>query len=130
MPSLPLEKSGRVIWAFFSEFGSVCKRANEYIHSRKCARTFVRLFVLQASSELDKNVIVSLTNNISKGHLFTFFRLAMRLPPYLLFADLLDPSHDPQSIRHVAHFINSYLVSSKNFFNSLLYKISLIFPTL
>lgn len=39
----------------------------------------------------------------------SFMKLAMHLPPYLLFADLLDPSPDPESIRRVVHFINSYL---------------------
>lgn len=39
----------------------------------------------------------------------------MHLPPYLLFADLLDPSPDPESIRRVVHFINSYLVRNSKF---------------
>jgi len=39
----------------------------------------------------------------------SFMKLAMRLPPYLLFADLSDASPDLQSIRRVGHFINSYL---------------------
>ena len=71
--------------------------------------------------ELDKNKIVPLSNNISKVYLFAVFRLAMRLPPYLLFADLSDASPDQQSIRRVVHFINSHLVSTSNLINALLH---------
>ena len=38
-------------------------------------------------------------------------RLAMRLPPYLLFTDNLDSDPNAHSIARVADFINSYLVS-------------------
>jgi len=39
----------------------------------------------------------------------SYMKLAMLLPPYLVFADLLDASPDLQSIRRVVHFVNSYL---------------------
>lgn len=92
------------------------------MHICKCARTYLYLFILQVSFlELNKNKVVPLTNNISKGHLFAVLRLALRLPPYLLFADLLDSGPDLQSITHVVHFINSYLVSTSNFFQALLH---------
>lgn len=39
------------------------------------------------------------------------YRLAMRLPPYLLFTNKLDSDPNAHSITRVADFIYSYLVS-------------------
>lgn len=39
------------------------------------------------------------------------YRLAMRLPPYLLFTNKLDSDPNAHSITRVVDFINSYLVS-------------------
>jgi len=67
-----------------------------------------------------QNIICSSDKQYFKTYLFVVFRLAMLLPPYLIFADLLDASPDLQSIRRVVHFVNSYLVSNGKYFNTYL----------
>ena len=91
------------------------KNSAQYIHSCKCARTYLHL-IAALFFELDKNIICSSgIQHILKEYLSLVFRLAMLLPPYLIFADLLDASPDLQSIRRAVHFINSYLVSKRKF---------------
>ncbi|KAL9974336.1 hypothetical protein ACROYT_G011360 [Oculina patagonica] len=68
-----------------------------------------RLKQIQSNAGEDKSKRLQNYDFLLATEVASFMKLAMRLPPYLLFADHQDFIPDLQSITPVVHFINDYL---------------------
>ncbi|KAJ7374789.1 hypothetical protein OS493_005139 [Desmophyllum pertusum] len=68
-----------------------------------------RLDEIQSNADENKSKRSHNSDLLQATEVASFMKLAIRLPPFLLFTDLLDSIPDKQSIKHVVHFINVYL---------------------